>query len=310
MPKFSVQICCYNSERYLDETIRSVICQTFKDWEMVIVNDGSTDATESIVRRYIDEGVPITYFWQENRGFAAARNKAIELSRARWIAILDHDDVWCPGKLKAQSEAIDRHPEAKLHFANSEWFLDSGRTVRTTVEDNRFESGILENAFTRLLTEGCFIDSETAVMDKHSIIECGGFNERYAYIVDYDAFIKMARSNAVCYENAVLARWRMHKRQASSVMKATMFEEYVLMFEDIINSYDLPGDVRRIIKDEITSNLVKYSALGLGEGKIRKSLSFAIKRLDPYSMARFAAIKAPRAAYRKIKSITRRKGEK
>jgi len=309
LPEFSVQVCCYNSERYLDETIRSVIAQTFKDWEMVIVNDGSTDATESIVRHYMDKGVPITYFRQENRGFAAARNKAVELSRGRWIAILDHDDVWYPGKLKAQSEAIDRYPGAKLHFANSEWFLDSGRTVRTTVEGGRFKSGILDSAFTRLLTEGCFIDSETAVIDKQALLECGGFNERYAYIVDYDAFIKISRSNPVCYEDDILARWRMHERQASSVMKATMFEEYVLMFEEILDRYDLPGDVRRRIRDEITSNSVKYSALRLGEGRIGKSLSFAIKRLDPYSMARFAAIKAPRAAYRKIKSITRRKGE-
>ena len=73
-------ICCYNSEKYIRETIDSVIAQTHHSWEMVIINDGSTDDTENIVLDYKSKGVPIIYFKQNNLGFAAARNKAISIA--------------------------------------------------------------------------------------------------------------------------------------------------------------------------------------------------------------------------------------
>ena len=71
-------ICCYNSEKYLYETIDSIINQTYTNWEIVAINDGSTDSTEEIILDYMHQGVPIVYHKQENMGFAAARNKALE----------------------------------------------------------------------------------------------------------------------------------------------------------------------------------------------------------------------------------------
>ena len=99
-------ICCYNSEKYLHETIDSVIDQTYTNWEIVIVNDGSTDGTEEIILDYIDQGIPITYLKQENKGFGAARNKAIELAKGDWIAIIDHDDICIPNRLESQVNDI------------------------------------------------------------------------------------------------------------------------------------------------------------------------------------------------------------
>ena len=69
---FSFMICCYNSEKYLDNTIKSIIYQTYKHWEIVAINDGSTDNTKQIIMDYINQGYPIKYFEQENKGFAAA----------------------------------------------------------------------------------------------------------------------------------------------------------------------------------------------------------------------------------------------
>src|SRR2546421_314712 len=101
-PKVSITLCCYNSERYLDETLQSITAQTYKDWELVVINDGSRDATEDIVRRYMDAGWPIVYQYQENRGLSASRNKSIELSSGEFIAMIDHDDLWSPEKLEKQ----------------------------------------------------------------------------------------------------------------------------------------------------------------------------------------------------------------
>ncbi|SVC31736.1 uncharacterized protein METZ01_LOCUS284590, partial [marine metagenome] len=73
-------ICCYNSEKYICETIDSVIDQTYNNWEIIIINDGSTDKTEDLIFTYKQNNIPITYYKQNNKGFASARNKALELA--------------------------------------------------------------------------------------------------------------------------------------------------------------------------------------------------------------------------------------
>src|SRR5438874_5550918 len=101
-PTVSITLCCFNSERFLAETLRSIIDQTYKDWELVIINDGSTDSTESIIQTFIDRKWPIVYHSQQNAGLGRSRNKAVELSRGEFIALIDHDDLWEPEKLARQ----------------------------------------------------------------------------------------------------------------------------------------------------------------------------------------------------------------
>ena len=94
---------CYNAARFIGETIESVLCQSYPHWEMIIVDDCSTDSTVSIVEQYIKRDSRIKLFkLNQNSGPAAARNKAIELSKGRFIAFLDSDDIWLPEKLNKQ----------------------------------------------------------------------------------------------------------------------------------------------------------------------------------------------------------------
>ena len=273
MPRFSIQVCCYNSEKYLEDTINSIIGQTYKDWELIMINDGSTDKTEEIIKRYIDKGVPITYFYQERKGFAAARNKALELSRGEWIAILDHDDLWYPEKLAIQSKSIEKFPKAKIHFSNSEWFRDSGEIVRKTIENGKLQEGVIKECFNRLLSDGCFIDTETVVIEKEALLKSGRFNEKYLYIVDYDAFIKIAKKFDVYYENKILAKWRMHPKQASQKMKEIMYREYIDLFNsNIKDNTDLPEKVKKEMLKVIASNKIKYALLKLKEGNVREAM--------------------------------------
>ena len=123
---FSVMICCYNSEKYLRETIDSVVKQSYTNWEIIAVNDGSTDDTEEIILDYIHQGFRITYHNQENKGFAAARNKAIELAKGEWVAIIDHDDICLLDRLEVQFTHIQENPTAKLFFGDAIHFIDEG----------------------------------------------------------------------------------------------------------------------------------------------------------------------------------------
>ena len=95
---------CYNGEKYVAHTIRSVLAQTYENWELIIVDDGSTDGSASIIRSFAQTDSRIRFIRQENAGSAAARNAGIRAARGRFLALLDADDVWEPEFLAEQLE--------------------------------------------------------------------------------------------------------------------------------------------------------------------------------------------------------------
>lgn len=266
-------MCCYNASKYLNEAIQSILSQTFKDWELIIINDGSTDNTEDIVKKYINNGVKdIKYDYQKHSGLASARNKAIKLSQGEWIAILDQDDIWYPDKLEKQLHSISKYPKAQLHFSNSEWFYDNGTILRRTIEDKKFTDGLIQDAFYRLLLEDCFIDTETVLIKKKILIDCGGFEEKYHYIADYDMFLKIANKYPICYQDEILARWRLHPAQITQRLKDLRYMEYIDLFENILKKHLLPQDIKNGVENVITSNAFKYSLFQMRKGEFKTIL--------------------------------------
>lgn len=224
---FSVMICCYNSEKYIRETLDSVINQTYKNWEIVAINDGSTDKTEEILLEYKSKGVPITYFRQKNQGFAEARNKAMELSMGEWIAIIDHDDLCFPKRLEIQARHIRENPSAKLFFANTVHFNDDGNEIRRHFD--RFNPCGLNltkgKAMNSLLTNGCFIASQSVVFNKEAALSIGGFDTSYKFVVDYNFFLRMGSTFDLFGGEELVSKWRIHKDQATQKMKTVNFNE-------------------------------------------------------------------------------------
>lgn len=129
-PRVSVNVCCHNSQRYLEATLHSIFTQSFTDWELVIVNDGSTDGTDAIVRRHIASGRPIVYLPQANAGLSASRNEALRRSSGELIAFLDHDDLWEPAKLEKQVPLFDRSPRVGVVYADCINFTEDGYSYR------------------------------------------------------------------------------------------------------------------------------------------------------------------------------------
>ena len=230
---FSVMICCYNSEKYISETIDSIIKQTYKNWEIVVVNDGSTDNTDKILNTYIDDGIPIIYEYQKNKGFANARNKAIKLSNYDWIAIIDHDDICLSNRLEIQAKDIKENIDCSLFFGNSIHFLDGGKEVKRQfdyINPINFDLTVGNNT-KMLLKHGCFIDSETVVFKKSDAESVGKFNENYKYITDYDFFLKLSEKyNFFCNPN-VLSKWRIHDKQATIKMKHVSYLEHINLYK-------------------------------------------------------------------------------
>ena len=128
MPRVSVIIPTYNREKYIAETINSVLDQTFSDYEIIVVDDGSADNTERLIReQFADE---VIYLSKPNGGPASARNMGMRVAKGEYIAFLDSDDLWLPEKLAIQTRFMDAHPEIGLTYS---WALTkTGRKISGT----------------------------------------------------------------------------------------------------------------------------------------------------------------------------------
>src|SRR3990170_3473675 len=123
MSKVSVIIPAYNSARFLPEAIESVLAQTYKDYGIIVIDDGSTDNTKETLEPYFDK---IKYIYQQNQGAASARNTAIRHSQGEYIAFLDADDVWLPEKLHIQVEYLNNNPGIAMVYSPSVTISEDG----------------------------------------------------------------------------------------------------------------------------------------------------------------------------------------
>lgn len=128
MPLFSIIIPTYNRAHTIRRPIVSILAQTFSDWELIIVDDGSTDSTKDVVVSYIDDR--IRYIWQENQERSAARNHGIELAKGEWICFQDSDDEYLPQHLDVLKSEIDKNPDV-LVFRTGMFIFQNGNLIKT-----------------------------------------------------------------------------------------------------------------------------------------------------------------------------------
>src|SRR5262245_8909028 len=131
-PLVSIVLIFFNEARFLEEAIASVLAQTFTDWELLLVDDGSTDGSDAVARAYAaSHPMRISYFTHDgcaNRGPSASRNLAIERAGGRFLAFLDGDDAWLPDKLSEQLAILNTEPHVEMVFGHSQqWYSWTGR---------------------------------------------------------------------------------------------------------------------------------------------------------------------------------------
>ena len=236
-PTVSINLCCYNSEKYLRETLDSIINQTYKDWELVIINDGSSDSTEAIICKYIKNGYPIIYHYQENKGIGASRNEALKLSNGEYIAFIDHDDTWIPGKLEKQVDLFHANPNFGLVYSDCYFVYPGGKRVL----GSRFFNFKRGHVFKEMLASN-FIILSTAVVRKDALNEFGGFPD-YKVAEEFALFLKIAKENPVDFISEPLANYRYHEENASKDLRINLKE-----IEEILGFWSQHGEeeIRRI----------------------------------------------------------------
>lgn len=225
MPKVTVILPVFNGYKYLDAAINSLLCQNFHDFELIIIDDGSTDESELIINKYNDSR--IKFFQQENRGLAVTLNRAISLAKGKYIARQDQDDVSFPLRLKKQVAFLDENPDVAMVGTSAEIWFENEVT-------KRFHVHPVEDVLLRfsLLFDNYFVHS--SIMIRRSVINAvGGYTEDKSRQPpeDYELWSRVMRTNKVANLPEVLVVYR-----------------------------EIQGSMSRITKSPFLNNLVKISA--------------------------------------------------
>jgi glycosyltransferase involved in cell wall biosynthesis len=217
-PKVSVNICCYNCEKFIYETIQSVLSQTFKDYEIIIIDDGSKDKTQEIIKSFSDPRVK--YYYQKNQGTAASRNKAVELSNGEYIALLDHDDLWEPKKLEMQVAHLEANPKVGLVYSDA-YIIQEGKAKHLRFfELTRPHRGKV----TLQLLKGDFVHCLTTVIRKDLVKKAGYFSREFNFAEEYELYLRLSLLTEFDFINQPLARYRVHSTNLSRNIRLAVLD--------------------------------------------------------------------------------------
>lgn len=253
-PAVSVIIPTYNRLEFVREAIDSVLKQEFADYEIIVVDDGSTDGTREALRASED----IIYCYQENLGVSRARNEGLKIARGRFISFLDSDDLWTPKKLTIQTEAMEKEPEIFVTYTDEIWIRD-GTRVNPKNKHRKYSGMIFEKCLPL-----CII-SPSSVMLRRAVFErVGVFDEDLPVCEDYDLWLRItARFPIHFIEDKLIIKRGGHKDQLSHRFWGNdRFR--VKALEKLINDAYPDADQKKLAAREL---IRKSSILEQGYGK-------------------------------------------
>jgi len=308
VPEVSVIIPAYNAERYLRETLESVLAQTYRDFEVIVVDDGSTDRTGAIAAGF---GPPVRCIRQANAGPSPARNRGIREARGALIAFLDADDLWLPEKLAEQvplfdpSASLGAGPQGSvgLVYCHAERMDAEGRPLPTP-EARKPTGRVLEDF---LFRNHC--PTSAAVVRRECLERVGGFAEDYIWAEDWHLWLRLARHYAFAAVPRVLVRHRVHP-SALTVQAENAYFGARRVLETALTEGD--GAALRAARRRGLHRLDRNQALGwLGAGEPRKArrclaAAFRSRPLDPHLWLGFVASLLPGAARRQVLGLWKR----
>jgi glycosyltransferase involved in cell wall biosynthesis len=238
-PQVSIIIPAYNGDRYITQAIESVISQTYTHWELIVVDDGSTDDTHQVLQPYLDR---IRYFYQENQGVAAARNRGIQESQSELIAFLDQDDFFLPDKLAAQVALWSSSPE--LGIINSGWRLvnEQGETISDIKCWEYLPKLDLETWIVQMPV------LPSAMMFSRKWLELvGGFNSEFDSVDDADLLLRLALLGCeAAWLPQITVCYRQHDKNVSIQTSLKQANLFIKLKQNLFDRPDLPPHIREL----------------------------------------------------------------
>ena len=228
-PKVSVITVTYNRSDFIREAMDSIIAQSFKDWELIIVDDASTDNTKEIVDEYIKKGQRISYYRNDkNLGIAKTRNRGLELAKGEYIAPLDSDDIWLDiNKLRKQVEFLD---------INKDYCMLGGGIMRIDAESKPIKKvlfPVYDSLIRKIILQFNPFPQSTLLYRKSVALACGGYSDAFKICDDYDLWLKMGLKAKFTNIPQVLAGYRVHGGNITKTKRLTTTKEIL----EIIRTY-------------------------------------------------------------------------
>lgn len=236
-PLISIITPTYNRADFLGEAIDSVLAQTFDDFELIVVDDGSTDNTSSLVKEYSDHR--IRYFYQANQGQSVARNRALEKAKGEYICFLDSDNVWLENKLKKSLEVFKAHPKVDVVYADCILIDEDGNELSR--KNMKRYSGLIAKY---MIKDNC-VSMNTTMTKRECFNRFGGFDEDCKVADDYDLWLRFSGHYNFHYISEYFVNYRVMKNQISSDKKRRfdsnerIIKSFLKRFPDVLSKSEV-----------------------------------------------------------------------
>jgi glycosyltransferase involved in cell wall biosynthesis len=269
VPKVSVVITCYNYGQYIRAAIESVLDQTWQDFEIIVIDDGSTDDTPQVMAEYHGHET-IRYLRQENQGQPKAKNRGIAESRGEFVAFLDADDVWLPEKLALQLQLFNE-PAVGVGYTRRYWIDPDGQVIQGN--ERTLRRGTILNY---ILIDN-FICFSSSMVRRELLEATGGFDETLPMGIDYDLWIRLAAKCGFDYVNQPLIKYRTgHVNLSRNVTRRYQCAQ--LIMSKALNDPEIRGKlswyVARLAWADTWSNMASHL---VGQGKYKDGLRYFCK---------------------------------
>ncbi len=250
MPRVSIIIPTYNRHKFLQEAIDSVLAQSYRDYELIVVDDGSTDETAEVAHKYNGK---LSYIYQQNRGVSAARNKGIAASTGDYICFLDSDDLWQPDKLKVQLEFMDKRPKYPVCYTDEIW-IRYGVRVNQRKKHAKYGGWILPHCLPL-----CIISPSSVMISRGVFDKLGVFDESLPAAEDYDLWLRIAKAYPVYFiPDALIIKRGGHADQLSR--KYTGIDRFRIMaLEKLLSCGDLSGEHEQLVIKQLITKCNIYA---------------------------------------------------
>jgi len=283
-PAVSVVIATFNRAEYLPATIDSVLNQSFQDFELIVVDDGSTDNTRAVVECY---GSRLKYRYQSNHGASSARNLGVRHARAPWIAFQDSDDLPLPNHLASLYEYVHKFPECGMVFANGNYLSGAAQSRGKQSIIQPAKSRQLAEKGVRLvdLFEKSILRVQAALISKQAYDSLGGHDESLRICMDLDLGFRMLMNFPVAYLDQELFSYRIHAGNIGRNEELRLTEN-IRIVEKLIREYP---EAPQLIGKNLLARRLAYRYYRLAKGrwkrgekdKCREALREAL-RLRPF----------------------------
>lgn len=246
-PAVSVVIPAYNATQYITEALDSVLAQTFTDYEVIVVNDGSPD-TSDLERALLPYRESVLYIRQDNRGPSGARNAAIRVARGEYLAFLDADDAWQPNYLAEQMKVLRQDSTLDVVYADAIICGNPFAEGRTFMQNSPSRGPV---TFVSLLRWECHLITSCVLARRRTVMAAGMFDERFRHAEDFDLWLRVAHGGGrITYQERVLAR-RRETPGSLSMQMTRMNRSLVEILKKAACTLELSDDERQLLARQI-----------------------------------------------------------